>query len=145
MVHTEATITIARPIEEVFAVAADFGRAAEWRRGIREAGLVGSDPAGVGAHYTWIVKFGWQTMDLSGEVTEWDPPTRFRWKPAAGPFPVTGGMEFVEDDGSTRVTTYSDSEPNGLMRRLAGAMKRIGERQYRTELSTLKALLEGSA
>ena len=33
MVHTEATIVIDRPVEMVFEVASDFGRAAQWRKG----------------------------------------------------------------------------------------------------------------
>ncbi|MBX7159416.1 MAG: SRPBCC family protein [Acidimicrobiia bacterium] len=132
-----------RPIGEVFEVASDFGRAGEWRKGIRDAGLVDPDP-GVGARYTWVVKFGWQTMDLGGQLTEWDPPARFRWKPTAGPFPVAGGMDFVAEGTATRVRTFSNSEPTGLMKMLTGVMKRIGERQYRQELATLKQLVEGA-
>lgn len=143
-VHTEASILIERPIEAVFAFATDLAQMQRWRRGLRECGLLDGDTMAVGSRYAYLVRFGGSTMDLAGEVTEWRPPTSFRWVATDPPFPASGGLSCVAEGTGTRVTTFSDSQPSGAMRLFRPVMASIGRRQYRRELATLKGLLEAS-
>ena len=142
MYHSEVTIEIGRPPDEVFAVLSNLDRHVEWQDGIIEAGWTSETTAAVGATYRFVTRFAGSRMDLPGEVTGWDPPHGWTWKGHGGPFPVQGGFRLAGARGRTRVTMFSDSQPTGWMNAIRPIMKWIGERGYRWSLARLKTLLE---
>jgi len=142
MKHIETSITIHRPIEQVFAFVSDFAKAVEWQVGIVEARVTSSGARGVGTTYTWVQQIVGQKMDTSGEITAWDPPHRYTWKSTSGPFPVSGGVTFQAQGASTVVTQYADAEPGGFFKLAEGLLVKQIEGQFAQSLQKLKALLE---
>jgi len=142
MAHIEASITIDRPIAEVFAFATDFAKATQWQPGIIEARVTSSGPVGVGTTYTWVQQIVGQKMDTSGQVTAWNSPNAYQWKSTAGPFPISGGVNFTAAGNGTVVMEYADAEPGGFFKLAEGLVtKQIGG-QFEQGLKKLKELLE---
>ena len=141
MKHVEASITINRPIEQVFAYVSDFSKATEWQTGIVEARVTSGAP-GVGMKYVWVQQMVGQKMDSSGEITAWNPPHRYEWKATNGPFPVSGGTTFQAEGNATVVTQYADAEPGGFFKLAEGLLVKQIEGQFAQSLQNLKALLE---
>jgi len=142
MKHIETSITINRPIEQVFAVVSDFSRAVKWQVGIVEARVTSSGTRGVGTTYTWVQQIVGQKMDTSGEITAWEPPRRYEWKSTNGPFPVSGGVTLQAQANGTVVTQYADAEPGGFFKLAEGLLVKQIEGQFAQSLQKLKALLE---
>ena len=142
MKHVESSITINRPIDQVFAFVTDFGKAIPWQAGIIEARVTSNGAVGVGTTYTWVQQIAGQKMDTSGTVTGWNPPHQYTWKSTGGPFPVSGGVTFKAEGSSTVVTQYADAEPGGFFKLAEGLLVKQIEGQFAQSLKTLKQLLE---
>lgn len=142
MQHLEDSVTIDAPIDKVFSYVVDFSNTAKWHKNMKKVGFKISEPPQLGSQYDWIESFAGKTMDLSGEITAWDPPHAFAWKPDGGPFRITGGWTFVADGAATTVTRYSDSDLSGIMKFLSVLMVPVAKRQVRQELAELKRLIE---
>ncbi|MBI5303429.1 MAG: SRPBCC family protein [Chloroflexi bacterium] len=142
MKHIETSITINRPIDQVFTFVTDFSKAVEWQAGIVEARITSNAPRGVGTTYVWVQQIVGQKMDTSGEITAWDPPRRYEWKSVNGPFPVSGGITFRAEGNGTAVTQYADAEPGGFFKLAEGLLVKQIEGQFAQSLKTLKELLE---
>ena len=142
MKHIESSITINRPIDQVFAFVTDFNKATQWQAGIIEARITSNGSVGVGTTYTWVQQIVGQKMDTSGTVTAWDPPNRYEWKSTGGPVPVSGGVTFKVEGKGTVVTQYADAEPGGFFKLAEGLLVKQIEGQFAQSLQTLKALLE---
>ena len=56
MAKFESSITINRPVEEVFAFAVDTAHAAKWQEGVIEATTTSSGAVGVGTTYRYVVQ-----------------------------------------------------------------------------------------
>lgn len=122
MAHATSTVTVNRPVAEVFAFLADADNNAKWRAGIQ--GVEHLSGEGLGAIYQ-------QTMDgpggrtISGDyrITTYDEPHRLAFAVIAGPVRPTGDftLEAVTAT-STAVTFTLDLEVTGLMRLMAGAI-----------------------
>lgn len=142
MKHVETSITINRPIDQVFAFITDFARATEWQVGIIEAHVTSNGARGVGTTYVWVQQIVGQKMDTSGEITAWDPPQRYEWKSTNGPFPVSGGVTLCAEGNGTVMTQYADAEPGGFFKLAEGLLVKQIEGQFAQSLQKLKALLE---
>ena len=144
MTHLEKSIKVNCAPEKVFAFATDLGKAASWQTGIVEAKVSSEGPLGVGTTYAWSQKALGQTMETRGEVTVWNPPTAYEWKAIKSPFPLSGGIKFQEEGGSTLVAMLFDAEPGGFFKLAEGMIKSQMEKQLDDNLQTLKKALEGA-
>ena len=74
MASTDVGVTIARPVEDVFAVLTDPTRSPKWARGALEGELLTDGPPRIGTQRRVVVKgmFG-GTMESVMEVTELEP------------------------------------------------------------------------
>jgi uncharacterized membrane protein len=142
MRHVESSITLHRPVDQVFGFVTDFSKAVQWQAGIVEARVTSNGPVGVGTTYTWVQQIVGQKVDTRGEITAWEPPNRYEWKSVSGPFPLSGGVTFKAEGDSTVVTQYADAEPGGFFKLAEGLLVRQVEGQLAQSLKTLKELLE---
>lgn len=102
--HAERTITVDRPITDVFAFLADGTNDALWRPDVISIRHVGG--SGLGAQYAQTMK-GPLGRPIAGDfrVTRFDEPTRIDFEVTAGPARPTGSYVLRElGAGSTDVT-----------------------------------------
>ena len=142
MPHAENTVTIERPIGDVFAYLADGTNNPRWRAGVLS---IERTSAGEGADATYRqVLSGPGGRKIAGDyrVTAYEPPHRLEFAVTAGPARPTGRFQLAEAGPDRTTVTFSlDLRPSGLMRLMSGMVAR----QMRVEvdqLARLKAELE---
>jgi uncharacterized protein YndB with AHSA1/START domain len=137
MPHAENTVTIDRPIADVFAYLADGRNNAHWRPGVVEI-APSSEHEGPGATYRQVTRGpGGQRIAADYRVTLYSPPRELGFQVIAGPARPTGHFRLTEAGaGRTSVTFSLDLKPTGLIRLMSGMVART----MRTEVGHLGRL-----
>ncbi|HLI57659.1 MAG TPA: SRPBCC family protein [Actinomycetota bacterium] len=143
MAHAERSVTIAAPIETVFAFFADGTNNPKWRSGVLDIARTG-DEAGVGATYRQGLK-GPGGKRIAGDyrITTLDAPNRLAFEVTAGPARPTGTFELSSEPGSgaTTVRFALDVHPTGAAR-LMGPMISKTMKDEVASLDKAKEVLE---
>lgn len=137
MPHEEHTVTVDRPIEQVFAYLSDEENDPAWRSGILEIKRV-SPEGGKGATIRQVLR-GPGGMKMRGDyrITEYLPPNRYEFQVIAGPARPAGRFALAEDGPDRTTVTFSlDLEPKGMARLMAGQIAK----QMRVEVGALDKL-----
>ncbi len=142
MKKLETTITINRPIEEVFAYVTDLRNNIQWMTGVIAAEMTSPGPVKVGATYKFDIKTMGMKMETSGEVTAYEPPKKYAWKATSGPFPMSGGTTFESVEGGTRVTDVIEAEPGGFFKIAEPLLMKQQQSQMEKDMKRLKEILE---
>ena len=88
------TIDIAAPIDEVFALFADYARHAEWQTEMRWSAMLTPGPVRAGSHGYEVRRMLGRDVRVGFEVVEHDPPVRSMFRTVVGPLRITGGATF---------------------------------------------------
>jgi len=125
------TITVDRPVAEVFAYLSDFSNTEEWDPGtVRTTRASGS--GGVGTTYHNVSRFLGRPTELTYVVTDSESPVLFRLRGQNKTVVARDTMSLVETPtGGTEVTYRAEFEFKGLARVLAPlaapAFRRLGD------------------
>ena len=114
-------VTIARPVDEVFAFLADFENVPRWNYAIEETRKTSSGPVGVGTTYRQIRSIPTRTEE-EFEVTALEPGRRLEIAGTIGPFHGTLTYVLEQADGGTTLTNTAVLEPSSAALRLAGPL-----------------------
>ncbi len=140
--RVEESVEISRPVEEVFAYVANPENLPEW------SGLaieVKDAPGALreGDTFTAVGKFLGRRFETPYERTSSEPPRRYTDRAAGGPIPdQEWTYTFEEVPAGTRLTRAVEGEPGGFFKLADPLIERALKRQVRTDLETLKDLLE---
>jgi uncharacterized protein YndB with AHSA1/START domain len=138
MIKIERTLTIHRPVEEVFAYLSDVEHGPRYISGQREAHKTSSGPMRVGSTFATSSKL--LRRGVTFEVTEYEPNRRLAWKATSGARPTT--IWGLESSGpSTRVTFTRVSDAHGLFRLPQSLLQELANGRVDQDLATLKELL----
>jgi uncharacterized membrane protein len=136
-VRFDLEVTIARRVEDVFAYVSDVAHLPDWQESAVAASWI--EP---GKRFRERRSFLGRTASLELEVTACEQDRRFDVKSVSGPvrFEIRHAFEAAGDETRLRVTAEAAT---GRALRFAAAMaKTQAERQFRSDLERLKALLE---
>ena len=145
MPQAQRSVTIARPVDAVFAYLADGELAPQWRSGVLDIKRRSGD-GGVGTQYTQGVKgpMG-RRIAADYEVTAYEPNQRIEFQTIAGPARPHGRYDLTAADGGTRVSFSLDAELGGVRKLLMGsAVQRTMDHEVQA-IDRLKSVLEASA
>ena len=112
-IEIERTITIHRPVEEVFAYLTDVQHGPQYISGQREAHKTSTGPMGLGTTFATSGKFVRRTTTC--EVTEFEPNRRLSWQATSGTRAKTT-WAFQQSGPSTRITFARVANAHGLLR-----------------------------
>lgn len=143
MTKFSASITINSPIEDVFAFVTDVDNDAKWQSAVIEAKATSEKKNGLGATYSYIVEVFGKKLETNGEVTAYEPHSRYEWKSTNGPFPISGGSTFEATADGVRVTQTINAEPGGFFKLAEPLMNKQQKSQMEKDLAQLKSVLEG--
>jgi carbon monoxide dehydrogenase subunit G len=135
------SVTIRRPVDDVFAFVADGEKCLQWRPGVLDIKRMSGD--GVGTRYAQGVK-GPMSRRISAdyEITMFEPHRRIEFQTVTGPARPHGRYDFEAVDGGTRLTFALDAELTGLRKLLmGGAVQKTMDSEVRN-LDNLKRVLE---
>jgi len=141
-----ATITIDRPVDEVFGFVTNVGEMPRWVSGVRSAKLISKD-MGKGARYVLDYIPGWRSDSIELEVTDYEEPRLFGSRSFRGPFQFEGRMELEKGAEETTVTNIIEAGPDSVATRLASFLfgpflRRSFTSRLRGELEQLKAAMQ---
>ena len=112
------TITIARPVGDVFAFLANAENDKQWRGGVIE--MTRTSGQGVGTTYRQIVaRPGGRRIDADVEITEIVADQRIAFRTTNGPVRPTGTYELHAGDGGTVVTFRLAAKLGGVKKLMA--------------------------
>ena len=141
MPSAERTITINRPVDEVFTFLADGRNAQLWRSGVLDVDLVSG--AGLGARYSQGVRGpGGRRIAADYEVTEFEPNSKIAFRATAGPVRPTGSFTFEGMGTGTVLTFKLDAALGGLQKLLMGGAVQSTMNAEMGALDKLRDLLE---
>jgi len=148
VVRFESRIRIQRPVAEVFERLADLPGYGSWmhRTGLfRRCSLTSEAPVRAGTTYTDATRMG----TFTGEVTEYEPPTRLAFCETVSWFgaPVSQARpeyELEGTDGTTVVHHVAVGELYGWMRFIKPGAALMASMERRRTLRSLKRSLESS-
>jgi hypothetical protein len=143
MAQMQQSVEIARPLEEVFAFVANPGNDACWGSNLAEVTELSPGPLGVGARFRYTVRFAGRQFELVREVTEYEPNRRQAVKTISGPLRFGGVRTFEAIPGGTGITLTGGGRAGGFFGLAEPLLLRAAQRSLRTDLATLKGLLEG--
>ena len=136
------TITINKPIADVFAFVADGTKAQQWRTGVLDISLLGGQ--GIGQQWRQGVKGpGGRRISADFEITASEPPNKLEFQTTAGPVRPRGGYLLAKStDNATEVTFWLNAEVGGLKGLLMGGAVQKTMDAEMTGLDRLKSVLE---
>ena len=141
MPSAERTVTINRPVDEVFGFVSDGRNAKLWRPGVLDVDLVSG--AGQGARYSQGVRGpGGRRIAADYEITEFEPNQRVAFRATAGPVRPKGSFTFESMGTGTILTFALDAQLGGLQKLLMGGMVQSTMDAEMGALDNLKDLLE---
>ena len=137
---TDRTITIARPVDSVFAYISDVSNDVHWRNGVDKSGLRSGESLGVGSiGYTRV-----GDMEVEWRVISYAAGERVDWDFLNGPFQGSGGYRLMPVDGGTQFTLAGEVEPTGLYRLLGPLFGWMGRRRNQADVEKLRDILEAT-
>ena len=142
MIELERSLTIRRPVAEVFAFVTDVEKSPRWQAWAVDARVVSEGPLAVGTQYEYVARFLGRRIESRSEVTAYEPDKRYAWKVTSGPIPAEASLDFESVDGGTRVTLTGKGEPGGFFRLAEPVIGRMVKRQVEADIENLKDLLE---
>jgi hypothetical protein len=138
----ENTVTIERPVEEVFAFLADFENIPTWNYAIKETIKISSGPVGVGSTYRQSRSIP-RRAEEGFEVTVFEPASRLAIRGQIGPFRTEASYLLEPVGSATRLTNEVALEPSSRVLRLVAplAVSRV-KAAVAENLGKLKQILE---
>lgn len=144
MIRIQASVTVNRPLEEVFRFMTDNQNALQWQSGLLEA-RVTNDVMGVGKTWVDVVQVLGQRVEIASELTEFEPLRTVGFKSTSGPIPLEGRYAFEPEGTGTKVIFVMQGEAGGFFKLAEPVVARSTQRQWETNLANLKDLLEQQA
>lgn len=140
MPNAERTITVDRPIAEVFAFFADAENDTQWRRAVKEIKRDGL--LRVGARYHQLVSGpGGRPVAADIEVTAYEPTSLVTFAVVAGPVRPEGSYRFRETETGTEITFALRCELSGLKKLMSKPVQASIDCEM-ANLDTAKKILE---
>lgn len=142
MIDETHTVTINRPVNEVFDFVADPANETDWHFDVKEVIRLKDGPYELGEMFQWVVNFG-GSKTYSIEVTALEPNRFIEITTREGPVKPILTHTFQSNGKGTRYTRRVRFETKGLLRVLAPIMTRINNPNRRWA-ENLRELLQTS-
>ena len=143
MIKVEKSVTINKPVAEVFAFVTSNENSTKWQGGVEAVHEQG--PANtVGSRYTEVRKFMGQEMKTTLEITAVEPNAKWAAKVVKGPVPYEVTITFEALGGGMKMTTHVDGEPSGFFKLAEGMVAGQLEKGLEEDGQRLKKILEGA-
>jgi uncharacterized membrane protein len=134
---------IDRPIEEVFAFVHDPRNDASWQTTLIESAQVDEEePFGVGTQIRERRRFLGMQVEMTKEITEYEPSRTSAFKMVAGGAPMSGRYTLEPMDGGTKLTATGYVEAKGFFRMAQPLFDSMAGRELEASLGHLKELME---
>lgn len=142
LIYFDNEVTIERPRSEVFEYVSDLTHLPDWNYAIEETTKQGHGPPEQGSVYHQRRSLP-RGHDEVLTIDRLDEPDRLTVVGRLGPFDATVDYEFSEEGGSTRLVNTVELESTGVTRLVQPLVAGRIRNEVRSNLETLKTILEG--
>lgn len=144
MPATTVSVTIQKPLSDVFEYMNDVSREREWQPNLREAEQTPAGPTRVGSRRRYVSEFMGRALENTYEVTAYEPDRLVSLETRGGAtMDAKSEIRWRSVAGGTEVTMSVDGTPKGAMRFVPGAlMEAAFDKELRDALRRLKRILE---
>ena len=120
----------------------NFGNVQKWNTRVLEVRQTPEGLIGMGTNFQFTTRFlGQRITDL--RITEWEPNRRFAFESTSRVLKRSKASYAMEPaEGKTRLTVAGEVELRGFWRLIEPIMALVTKRYGRTDLATVKRLLE---
>ena len=140
------TVTIDRPVAEVFDFIADSRNDVEWCPSVKEIRRISANGKGVGARYRMHHSPGGMNFDATVEVVACERPHLLQWVMTDRGHTLHGTYQLEPSGSGTRLTQTSQITLEGWLRVpglfLKSSIKKDVQKELGTQFQNLKRLLE---
>ena len=141
MPSAERTVSIRRPVDEVFRFLANGLTATQWRLGVLE--ISKQSGQGVGEVWRQVVRGpGGRRVDADYEITALEPDARIAFRTIAGPVRPEGEYEFEAMGDATILTFRLHAQLGGWKRFVMGGAVQAAMDAEMRALDQLQEVLE---
>jgi len=137
-----STITINRPVKDIFNWLIDFANHVQWQPNLIEAVVTSSGPVGLGSTYRYVTEVLGNKFPLTGEVTAYELNRIWGQKSHGGSAPVETVYQFESEGNNTQITVTM-SAAIGSLPSAGGFVKQQLKRSLDEQNARLKQILEG--
>lgn len=143
----DVTVTIERPVGEVFAWLASYDRNTEWQEGVVSSRQVTPGPPRLGVEVKYTRMVLGRRIESTSTMVEHQPERRLRMRSETALFAYLGGYDLVADGARTHVHYKGEISTKPLLGFVARGLAGRFQTQMEGDLQRLKELLEraGSA
>ena len=144
MPEFQSTVTIDRPIEEVFSYLVDPKTQTIWQSGLQDFEADWEDEPKVGDRARGTVKVAGKKVRWETETVEVQRPERLIYRSVESPFPFEISWTLVDRGGSTEARHDGSTEAlGGFFGKLTDPLvARMYQRDMNSNLANLKAIME---
>jgi carbon monoxide dehydrogenase subunit G len=139
------SVTVNRPVAEVWDFISNFENTTRWSRGVLEARQTSDGPLGVGSTLRTVVKAFGRRRTADYLVTEYEPNRAFAFEVTSGPMTSRARYSIEPAGAGTRLTASGEAEATGPYKLLAPVLVSTVKRHSQNDLANLKRILEAPA
>src|ERR671920_1413477 len=140
--RVERSEKIDQPVDRVFEYVSTPENDPTWVPASLRHEMLSPTPMRVGSITEEDVEFLGRRMRYVWEVCHYEPPSAFSARTLSAALPATIHLLFESVDSATELTLVVDAELRGVYKLMEPLMKWVVQRQFKTQLRTLKNLLE---
>ncbi len=139
----EQSVSVSRPIDEVFALVGNPDNDPQWGSLIVESQQVSPGSIRIGTAFRQMATFLGGRLETMIEITAYEPGSKVCYR-TAEPVPIEHCRVFGETPEGTRLTFITVVEPAGKFRLPTVMLERIAKRQMEADLDGIKTMIEGA-
>jgi carbon monoxide dehydrogenase subunit G len=116
MTRLHHVVAVATPLEEAFALVADYSHLAEWDPGITRSARVDTGPLGIGSAFEVVAAIGGREVAISYQVVTYDAPHRVVLVGRGRAVKAIDDIEFRSVGAGTEIDVTADRGLTGPLR-----------------------------
>ena len=140
----EKSVTIKKPVAEVFAYALNSENSTKWQGGVASMQVDEEPDNFVGSRYTEVRKFLGQELKTTLEITAFTENLKWAAKVIKGPVLYEATMLYAAVPEGTKVTMLVEGEPKGFFKLAEAMVASTLEKSLEEDLNRLKNLMEST-
>jgi uncharacterized membrane protein len=140
---TRLGVTIARPVEDVFAVLSDVENVPRWSRNTVEEKLTTPGPLGIGSRRRAVIRtFGGRTTVNEARMIGFEANRKMVVELIGAPMPARIVIDFIAVPAGTRLDWTVGFWPRGVLKPIAPLIGRLYGWAFQKDLENLRRLME---
>jgi uncharacterized membrane protein len=141
MISVEHSITIEKPVEEVYAYTNDPDNTSSWQGGVVSVKYP-EGPLSKGTQFVEVRRFMGRDMETTVEVTAHELNKSYGAKALSGPIPFEVSVTYESVGSGTKMITLVEAEPGGFFKLAEGAVSKQLKKSLQEDAERLKSILE---